>query len=433
MADVLQRQRELRERQLKAQAAQQKSQQVSKRAQSQAEIEKFKAENIQLDTGEWISKAEFEKLSTEDQARLKKLGIKGFNDYYQKTEADFKANNVQLKDGWISKSAYEALSPEDQQRIKESGIEGFNKYYEQQQAEFERNNVKLNTGEYVSKTAYNDLSSTWQSALKAYGVDGFQNWLSTAYPGAKGFIVIDDPYAGKMVYGKTDDPNIGIDAGGNRIWIGGRWPDAVKTYLQGVEIRGSKIISREQLQAEKLAEAQKVESIVQTGAEAKVEAQPEIVELDTGELIDKKTFDTLEERYRQTLMKEGIAGLEKQMKAEEAKADAEHKQLIESTKADLAKTIEKQEAFEARPLWDKVSQTLATPVTFDQMVQETLTFGGAKTSAFDLPEIEREYHEARLKALEEGSDLAISKDDYTKQVLAKTDDSSGIGHAVCTV
>lgn len=328
MADILQRQRELRERQLRAQAAQQKSQQVSKRVQSQAEIEKFKAENVQLDTGEWVSKAEFEKLSAEDQARLKKLGIKGFNDYYQKTEADFKANNVQIKDGWISKAAYESLSPEDQQRIKELGIEGFNKYYEQKQAEFERNNVKLNTGEYVSKTEYNNLPSEWQSALKTYGVDGFQNWLSTAYPGAKGFIVIDDPNAGKMVYGKTDDPNIGIDAGGNRIWIGGRWPDAVKHYLQGVEIRGSEIISREQLQAEKLAAAQKVEGVdkiqpeistIKTAGEAKPVS--DLIKVGKDQYIDKEAFNALDPKYQKVLKTEGIEAFQKEYAKDHVRLD----------------------------------------------------------------------------------------------------------------
>ena len=339
MADILQRQRELRERQLKAQAAQQKSQQVSKRAQSQAEIEKFKAENVQLDTGEWISKAEFEKLSPEDQARLKKLGIKGFNDYYQKAESDFKANNVQIKDGWISKAAYESLSPEDQQRIKELGIEGFNKYYEQKQAEFERNNVKLNTGEYVSKTEYNNLPSEWQSALKTYGVGGFQNWLSTAYPGAKGFIVIDDPNAGKMVYGKTDDPNIGIDAGGNRIWIGGRWPDAVKhylqgveissrwpedvkTFLQGVEIRGSEIISREQLQAEKLAEAQKVKpkvSTIKTAGEAKPVS--DLIKIGKDQYMDKEAFNALDIKYQNVLKTEGVEAFQKEYAKDHVKLD----------------------------------------------------------------------------------------------------------------
>lgn len=315
MADILQRQKELREKELKAQAAQEQQVQEAQQA-DLASLEEFKRNNIQLKTGEWISKADYDKLSPEDQQRIMELGIKGFNDYYAKLEADFKANNVQIGNDWIPKSVYDALSPEDQQLIQKLGVEGFNKYYEQKQAEFERNNVKLKSGEWVSKAEYNNLPPEWQRELSNRGVSGFQDWLKTAYPGNKGFIIIDDPNQGKVVYGKTDNPNIGLDVAGNRIWIGGRWPESVKTYLQGVEIRGSQIISKEQLQAEKLAEAAKVEgeaapkaAIVTLKTAGEV---TDIVKIADGQAIDKTVFDALDRKYQNILKEKGIEEFEKE-------------------------------------------------------------------------------------------------------------------------
>lgn len=328
MADIMQRQKELREKSLKIQAAQKQQLQEAQEQADLASLEEFKRNNVQLRTGEWISKADYDKLSPEDQQRIMNLGIKGFNDYYAKLEADFRANNVQIGNDWIPKSAYDALSPEDQQLIQKLGVEGFNKYYEQKQAEFERNNVKLKTGEWVSKAEYDNLPPEWQSTLSSLGINGFQDWLKTAYPGNKGFIIIDDPNYGKVVYGKTDDPNIGLDAGGNRIWIGGRWPESVKTYLQGVEIRGSEIISKEQLQAEKLAEAAKVEG--------EVTPKPAIVTLKTAEevidtvkianeqVVDKTVFDALDKKYQDILKEKGI----EEFKKEYAK---DHVQLADGT------------------------------------------------------------------------------------------------------
>jgi len=324
MADIMQRKKEARERSLKVQAEQKKAQQVRAQQVDITKQEEFKRNNVQLKTGEWVSKTEYEKLSAEDQQRIMDLGIKGFNDYYAKQEADFKANNIQIGDSWISREAYNSLSAEDQRRIKDLGIEGFNEYYEQKQAEFERNNIQLKTGEWISKVDYAKYTPQWQGELKNWGIDGFQSWLSTAYPGADGYIVIDDPSAGKMIYGKTDDPNIGIDAGGNRIWIGGRWPDAVKTYMQGVEIRGSEIISREQLQAEEMLAAGKV---------YKTDMQPTITTIGTagedtgivkvgdGEYIDKTAFDVLEKRYQDILEKKGIKEFEKEFAKDHVKLD----------------------------------------------------------------------------------------------------------------
>ena len=350
MADIMQRKKEARERSLKIQESQQESKQI----QDQAEIEKFRATNIQLDTGEWVTKAEFDRLSAEDQARLKQLGIKGFNDYYQRTESEFKANNVQVKDGWISKDVYNSLSAEDQSRMKDLGIEGFNKYYEQKRIEFEQNNIKLNTGEYISKTAYNELAPSWQTELSSRGIEGFQSWLSTAYPEADGFIVIDDPAAGKMIYGKTDDPNVGIDAGGNRIWIGGRWPDAVKTYMQGVEIRGSEIISREQLQAEKLAlsqiEGKDIQSgiaTIKTAGEMKV--QSDLIDIGDNRYIDQAAFNALDTRYQELLKKDGIEAFKKEYAKDHIKLD-DGTYISNSAWAHLSKedqTLANKEGYEA--------------------------------------------------------------------------------------
>lgn len=337
MADVMQRQKEAREQSLKTQEAQTESKQII----DQVKQRDFEANNVKLSSGEWITKAEYQALSAEDQALIMKLGIQGFNDYYKQQEADFKANNVQVKDGFISKDAYNALSAEDQQRINTLGIKGFNEYYEKQQQEFERNNVKLNTGEYISKTEYDSLAPAWQSEISARGIDGFQDWLKEAYPGAKGYTVIDDPN-GKIVYGTTDDPNIGIDAGGNRIWIGGRWPENVKAYLQGVEIRGSQIISKEQLEAEKLAATAKVSgaeiaepktaiSTIKTAGEL-----TDTIQLSDGQYIDRTAFDLLDEKYKDILKEKGIKEFQKEYALDHVKLP-DGTYLTNSTWAHLSK------------------------------------------------------------------------------------------------
>lgn len=197
---------------------------------------------IQLKSGEWVDKAEFEKLSPEDKELLNKLGTRGFRDYYAQKEAEFKAANVGLGTGeWVSKEMYDALSAEDKELLNRLGVEKFNKQKQTEFENFKKDNIQLKTGEWIKKEDYNKLPTDWQSEISRRGVEGFQSWLKTAYGGATEYVIADVGGA-QQVFGVTQDPNIGLDAGGNRIWIGGRWPDAVKKTK--TEIIGSGIPGR---------------------------------------------------------------------------------------------------------------------------------------------------------------------------------------------
>ncbi|MDD5487337.1 MAG: hypothetical protein PHW65_07300, partial [Dehalococcoidales bacterium] len=117
-----------------------------------------------------------------------------------------------------------------------------------------------------------------------------------------------------------------IDAGGNRIWIGGRWPDAVKTYMQGVEIRGSEIISREQLQAEKLALSQIEGKDIQSGiatikTAGEMKAQSDLIDIGDNRYIDQTAFNALDTKYQELLKKDGIEAFKKEYAKDHIKLD----------------------------------------------------------------------------------------------------------------
>ncbi|MCJ7805215.1 hypothetical protein MUP46_01045 [Patescibacteria group bacterium] len=192
------------------------------------------ADNVQLSDGSWVNKETFYKLSEDDQARLRQLGIQGFNNFYAQKETDFKANNIQLKDGsWVTKTLYDSLSADDKTLLSSIGIEEFNKKKTAEFETFKSQNIQLNDGSWIAKTDYDKLPVAWQSEVQARGADSFQSWLKTAYGGSKDLIIITNfsNMGRDEIFAKTADPNIGIDAGGNRIWIGGKWPDSTQKTI----------------------------------------------------------------------------------------------------------------------------------------------------------------------------------------------------------
>jgi hypothetical protein len=187
---------------------------------------------ILLDTKEYVNKVEFSKLSPEDQIRLKELGVSGFNNYYQQQQARFSTENIQLKTGeYIPKADYDKLDATNQNLLMTKGIKAFNDYQSEQLATFKANNIQLKTGEYIPKTEYSNLPAEWQRELSTRGTTGFNTWLRTAYGGTGQLVQATNPDGTTTIYGATSDPNIGLDVGGNQIWIGGRWPDNVKTMM----------------------------------------------------------------------------------------------------------------------------------------------------------------------------------------------------------
>ncbi len=97
---------------------------------------------IKLDTGEWVSKEDYAKLTPDQQQELKTLGVEKFTAKEKQTydllkaeaeqkDADFKASHVQLATGeWVKKSEFDKL-PSDQQGILMSGgVIGYQNYME---------------------------------------------------------------------------------------------------------------------------------------------------------------------------------------------------------------------------------------------------------------------------------------------------------------
>lgn len=115
--------------------------------------EQFAKDNVKLNSGEWISKVEYDKLSIANQAVLMEKGVSSYNAYLaeqfdianKQTQADYDRALIQ---------------------------------YNENKATFEANNVKLSTGEYIGKDSYNNLPEYLQTELNKRGVDGFNTLLN---------------------------------------------------------------------------------------------------------------------------------------------------------------------------------------------------------------------------------------------------------------
>ncbi len=135
----------------------------------------FKDNNIELDTGEWISKQYYNSLEPADQAELKELGVDKYNEKKEKEAREqFHEQNVALGNGeWVSREFWSDLSAQQRQDLAKLGIEGFNAQQEQQARDFEKNHIQLTTGEWVSKDYWDSLDGYQQADLMFMGVDGF--------------------------------------------------------------------------------------------------------------------------------------------------------------------------------------------------------------------------------------------------------------------
>ncbi len=93
--------------------------------------QRFEAANVKLATGEYVGREEFNKLDPEDQKLLRDVGIDKFKtekeDAYNKLVAEFEASNIKLSTGeYVGKEDFGKLSSQDQKRLKNLGIEKFN-------------------------------------------------------------------------------------------------------------------------------------------------------------------------------------------------------------------------------------------------------------------------------------------------------------------
>lgn len=154
----------------------------------------FKTENTKLDTGEWIANKSYEELVTNDAAQgtnyaeiVKTQGVEALNAKLEEDEAEFKAANVELSSGeWITNESMAGLETIDTAHgtnyaeiARTQGIEALNKKVEQDETDFRINHVELNTGEWVAKSDYEELEKTdtelgtnYAATLMSEGIEG---------------------------------------------------------------------------------------------------------------------------------------------------------------------------------------------------------------------------------------------------------------------
>lgn len=262
-------------------------------ARIKAERDKFEQENVKLSTGEWVARSEYNKLNYDDQSRLKNLGTQGFNDYYKQKEIEYRANKIELPNG-----------------------------------------------DWVDKKSYDGLPEYWKKQLNDKGIEGYNSWVKTAYGGAKEFFVIPDFYGKETIFGKTDNPNIGIDESGLRIWLGDRWPEEVRQYsgltgepvpsLQPPPESPIKLIEGINVWTDMRWPESALPGRLQTIATLEMEGSQPIkitaedidkgrwIKTQTDEYVSKKEYDNLPtEKLKQVLIKEGSAGLNKVIQLQE--------------------------------------------------------------------------------------------------------------------
>ncbi len=129
---------------------------------------------VKLDTGEFVDKSEYDKLSVDEQSYLKENGTKAFNDKEQADLDEFKAANVLLDNGeYIDRKTFEALPSESQSYLKSNGIEAYNQKLDAELAQFKSSNIQLDNGEWVSNETYESLSGSDRLLLKRKGIDEY--------------------------------------------------------------------------------------------------------------------------------------------------------------------------------------------------------------------------------------------------------------------
>ncbi len=160
------------------------------KAQTEAKRKKaeFEKANVQLGTGEWVSREQFNQLTPEDQALLSSVGVDPF---VAQKRTEFEKANVQLGTGeWVSREQFNQLAPEDQQILQSKGIDQFRAQkeaeYQSLKSDFEAKNVKLDVvdaegnPEYVSREAFEKLTPSQQADLRRLGVEAFNARMQEA-------------------------------------------------------------------------------------------------------------------------------------------------------------------------------------------------------------------------------------------------------------
>ena len=147
---------------------------------------------------------------------------------YKKALEDFDSKYIKLDNGeYIDREKYNALDSESKKVIMSKGVDAYNTY-QQKVAEdnFAVDHVKLSDGNWVTKEYYDSLPGEWGGYLRDKGIDGYKKWWdSKPYGDATTFYVIFN-----KVYVPTENPMIGKDLSGTRVYLGERWTEQAEKY-----------------------------------------------------------------------------------------------------------------------------------------------------------------------------------------------------------
>ena len=140
---------------------------------SKAEYKRLIKTNVELDTGEFVGKENYNKLSEDDQKLIKKVGLTDFN---KAKDKEFKDTNIKTgKDEYVSKEFYDSLTKEEQEYLNSHSLSQFNR---KMQSKWEGEHAQLRNGEYVKRSFFNSLPPEAQKVLYEQGIDAFNKWAT---------------------------------------------------------------------------------------------------------------------------------------------------------------------------------------------------------------------------------------------------------------
>ena len=140
----------------------------------QNERRAFFTTHVETKTGEFIPKAEFDKLSKADQDSLIKLGTVGFTKQQEEKRRQFLATHLETKTGeFIPKAEFDKLSSADRELLIKLGTAGFTKQQEEKRRQFLATHLETKTGEFIPKAEFDKLSSADRELLIKLGTAGF--------------------------------------------------------------------------------------------------------------------------------------------------------------------------------------------------------------------------------------------------------------------
>ena len=153
--------------------------------------------SVKLDTGEYVSKSEFGKLTSAEQAFIKKHGVTAFNIEQERVHGQqvkvyeeavaFVERQERQQEKWyrqnivevgpeketVLRTAYEAMTPDAQVLMKEVGVTEFNRRMEVAKVEFETAHTQLPDKQWIDNEQLNVLKDTSPQIYEALTTSGF--------------------------------------------------------------------------------------------------------------------------------------------------------------------------------------------------------------------------------------------------------------------